>query len=135
MLAREKVAEAFGPGAHATTFGGTPLVTAAALEVCRTLVSDGVINQGNEAGAYFKEKLLELKQRHKVVEDFRGLGLLIGIKLAVNGEDLVKQCMESGFLINCIQENILRFVPPLIITREEIDKLIDCLDKLLGQLD
>ena len=135
MLAREKVAEAFGPGAHATTFGGTPLVTAAALKVCQTLVSDGVINQGNAAGAYFKEKLLELKQRHKVVEDFRGLGLLIGIKLAVNGEDLVKQCQERGFLINCIQENILRFVPPLIITKGEIDALISCLDELLLNLD
>ena len=134
MLAREKVAEAFGPGAHATTFGGTPLVTAAALKVCRTLVSDGVINQGSEAGAYFKEKLLELKQRHTIVEDFRGLGLLIGIKLAVNGEDLVKQCMERGFLINCIQENILRFVPPLIITKEEIDALIECLDELFQDL-
>ena len=134
MLAREKVAEAFGPGAHATTFGGTPLVTAAALKVCQTLVSDGVINQGNEAGAYFKEKLLELKQRHRVVEDFRGLGLLIGIKLAVNGEALVNQCLERGFLINCIQENILRFVPPLIITKGEIDALIECLDELFQDL-
>ena len=135
MLARENVAEAFGPGAHATTFGGTPLVTAAALKVCQILVSDGVISQGNKTGGYFKERLLELKQRHKVVEDFRGLGLLIGIKLAVNGEALVKQCLERGFLINCIQENILRFVPPLIITKGEIDALIACLDELLDQLE
>ena len=125
MLAREKVADAFGPGAHATTFGGTPLVTAAALKVCRTLVQDGVINQGQEAGAYFKERLQGLKDRHQVVSDFRGLGLLIGIKLTVNGESLVKQCMERGFLINCIQDTILRFVPPLIISKDEIDALID----------
>ena len=96
MLAREQVAEAFGPGAHATTFGGTPLVTAAAFEVCKTLVQGNVINQGREAGAYFKEKLLWLKERHDVVVDIRGLGLLIGIKLAINGESLVNQCLQDN---------------------------------------
>jgi len=135
MLAREQVAEAFGPGAHATTFGGTPLVTAAALEVCKTLVQGSVISQGRETGAYFKEKLLWLKERHDVVADIRGLGLLLGIKLAVNGESLVNQCLQRGFLINCIQENILRFVPPLIVKKEEIDALIDCLDELFEKLE
>ena len=134
MLAREQVAEAFGPGAHATTFGGTPLVTAAAFEVCKTLVQGNVINQGREAGAYFKEKLRWLKERHDVVVDIRGLGLLLGIKLAINGESLVNQCLQRGFLINCIQENILRFVPPLIVKKEEIDALIKCLDELLQDL-
>jgi acetylornithine aminotransferase len=134
MLAREQVAEAFGPGAHATTFGGTPLVTAAALKVCQTLVQGGVINKGQEAGEYFKERLLWLKERHAVIVDFRGRGLLIGVKLAINGESLVKKCLERGFLINCIQENILRFVPPLIIKKEEIDNLIECLDELFHDL-
>jgi len=134
MLAREQVAEAFGPGAHATTFGGTPLVTAAAFEVCKTLVQGNVINQGREAGAYFKEKLLWLKGRHDVVVDIRGMGLLIGIKLAINGESLVNQCLQKGFLINCIQENILRFVPPLIVKKEEIDALIECLDEIFHDL-
>ncbi len=134
MLAREQVAEAFGPGAHATTFGGTPLVTAAALKVCQTLVQEGVIDKGQEAGEYFRQRLLWLKERHAAIVDFRGRGLLIGIKLAINGESLVKQCLERGFLINCIQENILRFVPPLIIKKEEIDNLIDCLDELLQNL-
>ena len=134
MLAREQVAEAFGPGAHATTFGGTPLVTAAAFEVCKTLVQGNVINQGREAGAYFKEKLLWLKGRHDVVVDIRGMGLLIGIKLAINGESLVNQCLQRGFLINCIQENILRFVPPLIVKKEEIDALISCLDEIFAEL-
>jgi acetylornithine/succinyldiaminopimelate/putrescine aminotransferase len=110
-------------------------VTAAAFEVCKTLVQGNVINQGREAGEYFKEKLLWLKERHDVIVDFRGLGLLLGIKLAINGESLVNQCLQRGFLINCIQDNILRFVPPLIIQKEEIDALIDCLDMLIGQLE
>ncbi len=135
MLAREQVAEAFGPGTHATTFGGTPLVTAAALEVCKTLVQGNVINQGCEAGEYFREKLLWLKERHDVIADFRGLGLLLGIKLAINGESIVNQCLQRGFLINCIQENILRFVPPLIVKKEEIDALIGCLDEIFHDLE
>ena len=135
MLAREQVAEAFGPGAHATTFGGTPLVTAAALEVCKILLQGNVISQGAEAGAYFKEKLMWLKERHDVIVDIRGMGLLLGVKLAINGESLVNQCLQRGFLINCIQENILRFVPPLIVKKGEIDALIDCLDELLGQVE
>jgi len=135
MLAREQVAEAFGPGAHATTFGGTPLVTAAALEVCKTLVQGNVIDQGRETAGYFKEKLRWLKERHDVIVDIRGLGLLLGMKLAINGESLVNQCLQRGFLVNCIQENILRFVPPLIVKKEEIDALIDCLDELFEQLE
>ena len=80
-----------------------------------------------------EEKLLELKERHPAIVDVRGLGLLLGMKLNFNGETLVTQCMQQGFLINCIQENILRFIPPLIIKKEEIDALVDCLDQLLAE--
>jgi acetylornithine aminotransferase len=134
MLAREAVASAFGFGAHASTFGGTPIVTAAALEVCKTLVADNVIDRGRNTGEYFRKKLLELKERHPAIVDVRGLGLLLGIKLDFNGGTLVTQCMQKGFLINCIQENILRFIPPLIIKKEEIDALTDCLDGLLADM-
>ncbi len=135
MMAREQVAEAFGPGTHASTFGGTPLVTAAALEVCKTLVQGNVISQGHGAGEYFKEKLLWLKERHAVIVDVRGMGLLLGIRLNINGGSLVNQCLQRGFLINCIQENILRFIPPLIIKKEEIDALISCLDEIFAELE
>jgi acetylornithine aminotransferase len=134
MLAREAVASAFGPGAHASTFGGTPIVTAAALEVCKTLVTENVIDRGRNTGEYFRKKLLELKERHPVIVDVRGLGLLLGMKLNFGGGTLVTQCMQRGFLINCIQENILRFIPPLIVKKEEIDALVDCLDGLLADI-
>ncbi|MBW2518254.1 MAG: aspartate aminotransferase family protein, partial [Deltaproteobacteria bacterium] len=127
MLARESVAGAFGPGAHASTFGGTPIVTAAAMEVCKILTEEGVIEKGRAAGAYFKEQLLALKDRHALIEDVRGRGLLLGMKLKIDGAPIVRQCMQAGFLINCIQDRILRFIPPLIIAREEIDRLIACL--------
>ncbi len=134
MLARESISAAFGPGAHASTFGGTPIVTAAALEVCNILTDDGVIEKGRAAGAYFKEQLRALKDRYAMIEDVRGRGLLLGMKLKIDGAPIVKQCMQAGFLINCIQDRILRFIPPLIITREEIDRLIACLDNIFAKM-
>ena len=135
MLAKEKIAAAFGIGSHASTFGGTPVVSAAALAVCKILVEDNVIEDGRAAGVYFKEKLNELKARHSVIEDVRGLGLLLGMQLKIDGRPVVTQCMENGFLINCIQEKILRFIPPLIISTEEIDQLVKCLDQILTQTE
>ena len=134
MLAKEEVAKAFVPGAHASTFGGTPIVTAAAFEVCKTLIQEDVINRGRATGEYFKERLVWLKARHDTIVDVRGLGLLLAIKLNINAESLVSRCLQRGFFINCIQEKILRFIPPLIIQKKEIDALIGCLDELLREL-
>ena len=132
MLARQKIAEAFGPGAHASTFGGTPLVTSASREVLQVLLEEGVLQQGLEVGGYFKKKLQQLKEKHDVIQDVRGKGLLLGMKLSVAGAPIVRACMQKGYLINCIQDNVLRFVPPLIISESQIDELIDCLDEILA---
>lgn len=131
MLATEKVAEAFGPGSHASTFGGTPIVTSAALEVVKALGEGGLIEQAAATGAYFREQLQNLQSRHRSVKEVRGLGLLLGMEISADGDAIVRACMERGYLINCIQGNILRFVPPLIISRGEIDGLVACLDELL----
>jgi acetylornithine/N-succinyldiaminopimelate aminotransferase len=85
----------------------------------------------SRVGVYFRDRLLRLRDRHDVVEDVRGMGLLLGMKLTVKGAPIVDACMEKGFLINCIQEDILRFIPPLVITEKEIDALVECLDKIL----
>jgi acetylornithine aminotransferase len=131
MLAREEVADAFGPGSHASTFGGTPVVTAASLEFVRVLSEENIIDHCKNIGGYFKERLSWLKDRHEVIEDVRGIGLLLGMKLRIQGDQIVALCMEKGFLINCIQGNILRFIPPLIIEKQEIDALVACLDEIL----
>ncbi len=132
MLARESVAAAFTPGSHASTFGGTPIITAAALEVMKLIERENILDHCVEVGAYFENALEKLKDRHEVIEDVRGKGLLLGIKLATEGAPIVKRCMERGFLINCIQNSILRFIPPLIISKEEIDSLIACLDDIFS---
>jgi acetylornithine aminotransferase len=135
MLAVENVAGAFGPGAHATTFGGTPIVTAASLEVVRIIEREGLVGCCRRMGEYFKERLLHLKERHACIEAVLGIGLLVGLELNQKGDAVVRACMERGFLINCIQERILRFVPPLIVTETEIDSLISCLDIVLTEMD
>ncbi|MFC1815072.1 aspartate aminotransferase family protein [Thermodesulfobacteriota bacterium] len=131
MLATETVAAAFGPGSHASTFGGTPIVTAASLEVLKVLTEEGILDHCEKIGAYFKERLGQLKDRHDTIVDVRGLGLLIGLKINIDGAPVVEKCMQKGFLINCIQDNILRFIPPLTIAREDIDALVACLDEIL----
>ena len=131
MLASEEVAEAFGPGAHASTFGGTPIITAASVQVVKVLLEENLIHHCAKMGEYFKERLSELKARHESIVDVRGMGLLLGMKLNIEGGAIVNSCMEKGFLINCIQGNILRFIPPLIVEKEEIDALIACLDGIL----
>ncbi|MBI5590315.1 MAG: aspartate aminotransferase family protein [Deltaproteobacteria bacterium] len=131
MLAKESVAAAFVPGSHASTFGGTPLVTAVSLCVLKTLDQEDIIGHCAEVGRYFKERLVELKSRHDSVVDVRGLGLLLGMELNTDGLPLVQACLEKGFVINCVQGNTLRFVPPLIVQKAEIDRLIHCLDGIL----
>ncbi len=131
MLATENVAAAFGPGAHASTFGGTPLITAAALETLTIMEAERIADRARETGAYFTAALEQLKTRHSRIVEVRGRGLLLGIQLDGPADDLVGVCLQKGFLINCVQGDTLRFVPPLIIQHEHIDQLIDCLDEVL----
>ncbi len=134
MLSSERVAAAFSPGAHASTFGGTPVISAAALETVSILTRDHVAARSAKIGEYFRAKLTGLQTRHRQVEEVRGLGLLCGIKLSIPGAEIVNHCLEQGFLINCIQDTVLRFAPPLIIEKAEIDALIECLDQILADL-
>ena len=133
MLSSEQLSHAFGPGSHASTFGGTPLVTAAAKAVLKSLLEDGWIDNSQQMGEYFKGRLEDLSERHNIIKDVRGLGLILGMELDRPGAPIVDACTERGFLINCIQDNVLRFIPPLIIGQKEIDPLIDALDEILGE--
>jgi acetylornithine aminotransferase len=131
MLATENVAAAFSPGAHAATFGGTPLVTRVAVEALRIMIEEKIVQQAQEQGQYLIHQLQKLKQTHACITDIRGLGLLIGVELSVPGADVVSACREKGYLVNCVQDCVLRLSPPLIISRSEIDGLIRCLDQVL----
>ena len=130
-LATDEVAAAFSPGAHASTFGGNPLSCAAALAVLRVLLEGRVLEQSRRMGDYLAKGLLDLKDRLHIVKDVRGLGLLQGMELTIEGNPVVDDCLARGLLINCTMERVLRFVPPLIITQHEIDRLLDTLSQVL----
>ncbi len=134
MLATEKVARSFEAGSHATTFGGTPLVTAVALETCRVIEEEGLVERAAELGDYLRSGLRKLQASHGVVKDVRGQGLLVGVELKKEGAKVVDACRQRGFLINCIQDKVLRLAPPLVIQRDDIDALIECLDQILPAL-
>lgn len=135
MLATEELSSAFGPGSHATTFGGTPLLTAVSKAVLNSLLEDGWISHAEKMGAYFKERLEDLGRKYDFVQEVRGLGLIIGMELKRPGAPVVEACLKEGFLINCAQEKVLRFVPPLIVQKDEVDRLVEALDRIFEGMD
>jgi acetylornithine aminotransferase len=135
LLANEEVAKAFQPGTHAATFGGNFLVTAVAQTVLSVILEEGFLPEVRRIGAYFKERLLHLQEKFpQEILDVRGRGLLVGLALNRPGKPFVDACLEKGFLINCTQDTILRFTPPLIIKEEAIDALVDTLEHLFKEL-
>jgi acetylornithine aminotransferase len=127
MLTTEEVAKTFNPGSHGSTFGGTPLVTAVALEVVRQISQDSFLEKVRSVGEYFKDRLLSLQEKYSFVREVRGRGLILGIELEFAGAEIVSQCQERGVLINCTADKVLRFLPPLIVTSAEVDGLIETL--------
>ncbi|MFZ2446464.1 MAG: aspartate aminotransferase family protein [Syntrophobacteraceae bacterium] len=130
MLAIDEVAQAFVPGAHATTFGGGPLVASAALATLGIISDLAFLGRVRETGSYLTGRLGELKARYPFVKEVRGRGLMVGLELGVPGAKFVQQCLDAGVIINCTHDTVLRFVPPLIAGRPEIDRLIGVLDSI-----
>lgn len=134
MLAREDVAAAFGPGDHASTFGGNPLACAAGLAAMEQMLSQGIIENAARVGSYFKERLTGLAGRYPFITEIRGKGLLLGMELTIEGKDIVNLCQANGLLINCVNLNVLRFIPPLMITEKDVDRALDILVSVLEQV-
>jgi len=136
MLATDKVASAFQPGNHATTFGGNPLVCAAAIATIETLLEDGfILDQCNRMSEYFIERLVNLREKFPtLIMNIRGLGLLLGMELTRECSPIVNECLELGVLVNCTAEKVLRFIPPLIVQKKDIDQLMHVLEKVFRKL-
>ena len=132
-LATAPVAKAFGPGSHASTFGGNPLACAAALAVFRVLLEGRVLDQARRMGEYLSKGLLECKDRHHLVRDVRGLGLLQGMEIEIDAKTVVADCLKRGLLVNATGDHVLRFVPPLIISQREIDRLLEALSHIFDR--
>lgn len=132
-IATDEVAEAFGPGSHASTFGGNPLACAAALAVISTLTDGGLLEKSRAVGAYLAKGLQEMASHIPLITDVRGMGLLQGIELSIDAKPLVQDCQNRKVLINCTMDRILRFVPPLVITQPDIDRLLSILSDVLNK--
>jgi acetylornithine aminotransferase len=134
MLTTDEVGEAFTPGSHASTFGGTPLVTAVAHETLLRINRDSFLERVRSSGAYCKEQLSAVRNQYPFIREVRGRGLICGMELEFPGSDIVLQCQERGVLINCAAEKVLRFLPPLIVTSKEIDRLVETLDAVFARI-
>ncbi len=136
MLATDKVSAAFQPGMHGSTFGGNPLACAAAVATVEVILEDGfVLDQCRRMGAYLIKRLKDLQEEFPSrIAEIRGMGLLVGMELIRDGAPIVRACMENGVLINCTAGNVLRFMPPLIVTEKEIDHLTDVLGQAFDRL-
>ncbi len=124
LLATEEVAQAFVPGTHASTFGGGPVIAAAALTVLRLLTQPKFMEAVNARGKYLRRGLEKLAAQFPVIQEVRGLGLMWGLELAQEGVAMVAACRDRGLLINCTQGNIIRFLPPLLLQRRDLDEAL-----------
>ena len=128
MLAREDVAGKFERGDHASTFGGNPLSCAAALATIDVMKKEKLVERSVEMGAYLMDKLAGMNRDY--VKEIRGRGLMVGMELSIKCEDIVNKTRERGILLNCTSESVLRFVPPLTITKEQLDTVVSVLNEI-----
>lgn len=136
MLATERVAAAFTPGSHGTTQGGNPLACAVGLATLETLLDDGYILENcRRMGERLVNGLGALAPRHASVAEVRGLGLLVGLVLSVPARPVATACLERGLLVIPTADTVLRFVPPLTVTQDEIDRAVSIVDAALAARD
>jgi acetylornithine/N-succinyldiaminopimelate aminotransferase len=133
MMAKEELAAKLVPGKHASTFGGNCLACAAGVAVIEAIEEDSLLENAASMGQYVNKKLNELKSRHFIIDHVRGIGLMIGIQLKGPGKEIVEKCLDKGLRINCTHESVLRMMPAMIVTKEEIDAAVDIIDNVLTE--
>lgn len=131
MMAKPNIAAAFTPGTHASTFGGNCIACAAGIAVIEAVEEEKMLENAVKIGQYAADKLNQLKSKYSIIDHIRGKGLMIGIQLKSPGAEIVSNCLQKGLRINCTQDTILRFMPPMIVTKNQIDEAIEILDNVL----
>jgi len=133
MVVSKRIADILGPGMHASTFGGSPLVCRAALAVFGAIQKDKLLKNAQNMGEYLFERLNALKNKYPVINEVRGKGLMAGVELDIEGKAIVQACMDKGLLINCTHDKVLRIMPALTVTKGQINKAIKVLEEALKQ--
>ncbi len=133
MTAKKEIAKSLIPGSHASTFGGNPLACAAGVAVFETIERENLLDHLKKVGSYSLDQLKSLQKMCKVIHEIRGIGLMIGIELMVNGADIIKNCIQAGLFLNCTHDKVIRFMPPLNVKNESIDEGLNILKSVLSK--
>ena len=133
MMATPEVAASLVPGTHASTFGGNPLACAAAIAVIEAIEEEYLLDNAVKMGQYTNQKLEQLKEKHPIIDHIRGKGLMIGIQLTQSGAKIVDKCLQNGLRINCTHDTVLRFMPSMTVTTDQIDQAVNILDSVLSE--
>lgn len=135
LVVREKYKDVLGAGSHASTFGGSPIVSAAALAVFEAIEEDNLLKNAANMGEYLIMNLENLRKLFPFIKKIKGKGLMIGVELDLEDASFIAdKCMKQGLLINCTQKNVLRIMPPITVTCEEIDEALEKMKKVLEEL-
>jgi predicted acetylornithine/succinylornithine family transaminase len=134
LLIKKGIADSFKPGDHASTFGGNPLASAAGVAALTAILEEGMLDNCQKIGDYFLSKLEEIKKKFLFVKEVRGKGLILGMELEMDGGSVVKEMLKKKILINCTMGNVLRFLPPLIVTKEEVDRVVKALEEVFKNM-
>jgi acetylornithine/N-succinyldiaminopimelate aminotransferase len=133
MMARPEIAKSLVPGTHASTFGGNSIACAAAIAVIEAIEEEKLLDNTNAVGQYTRNKLEQLKEKYPIIDHIRGKGLMLGLQLNMPGASIVSRCLEKGLRINCTQETVLRMMPSMTVTQDEIDAAVAILDEVLSE--
>ena len=133
-MIKKGIADSFKPGDHASTFGGNPLASAAGVAAVTAILEEGMLENSRKMGDYFISELDKMKNKFPFVKEVRGKGLILGMELKMDGSSIVKEMLKRKILINCTMGNVLRFLPPLIVTREEVDRVVKALGEVFEGL-
>ena len=131
LIAKPEVGEKLKPGTHAATFGGNPLAARAALATIETIEAENLLPRATQIGEKFRSRFLALKEKCPLITEVRAKGAMIGVELAVEGAAVVQGCLEKGLLINCTHQTVLRLLPALTISDEQIDDGCDVMAEVL----
>jgi acetylornithine/N-succinyldiaminopimelate aminotransferase len=131
MVVKKEIADTLQPGMHASTFGGGPVICKVALAVLKAIQKEKLLKNAQAMAEYLFSKLNELKNKSSIIKEVRGIGLMAGVELNIEGKVIVEKCIEKGLLINCTHDKVLRLMPALNITKKEIDKAMGILDEAM----
>jgi acetylornithine/N-succinyldiaminopimelate aminotransferase len=133
LMAHAEIAACLVPGKHASTFGGNCLACAAAIATLEAIGEGNLLQHAARMGQYAQDRLRALKDKHSIIDHVRGIGLMIGIQLTRPGAQIVATCLERGLRINCTHDTVIRFMPPMIVTKEQIDQAVEIFDSVLAE--